>query len=132
MRFYETRTSYLTRWIKYSIIKTQKGKTSNGYAKNMIILYNNRLARGGYCAFTAKIINNMIPSRITLSITRSNSFAICSSVLTFHKHSPFHKGNTAQLTAKALARVQYVCAANVSLTAARPSWRYNLLASFPS
>ncbi len=37
--------------------------------------------------FIEKIIKNMIISKIAVS----NFFAICSNMLTFHKHSPFHK-----------------------------------------
>ena len=52
----------------------------------MDYLYNNRLARGGYCAFMGNSIINMI----TTKNVASNFFAI-STMLTFHKHTPFHK-----------------------------------------
>lgn len=45
---------------------------------------NNRLCRGGYSAFMEKTIKNMITSKIA----KSNFFTI-STMLTFHKHTPF-------------------------------------------
>ncbi|MBQ7794362.1 MAG: hypothetical protein IJ366_07600, partial [Clostridia bacterium] len=43
----------LTKGILLCIMYIEKGKTSNGYAKNIVILMNNRLGRGGYSAFFA-------------------------------------------------------------------------------
>lgn len=77
----------LTKLIYSYIIKIEKRQTSSGYANNVIILYNNRLARGGYCAFMVKIIN----IAIIIKTANSNFFAICNNMLTFHKHTPFHK-----------------------------------------
>lgn len=64
----------------------EKGKTSNGCAKNDLLLLSNRLCRGGYFTFMARIIKKMIISKIV----NNNFFTICI-MLTFHKHSPFHR-----------------------------------------
>ena len=64
----------------------RKGKTSNGYALKRPIHTIADLGRGGYCAFMEKIIIKMINTKIAAS----NFFAI-STMLTFHKHTPFHR-----------------------------------------
>ena len=51
------------------------------------LLYNSRpVAEGGYCAFMENIIIKMINTKIA----ESNFFTI-STMLTFHKHTPFHR-----------------------------------------
>ena len=49
-------------------------------------LYNNRLVRGGYCAFMGNIIIKIINTKSAVS-----SFFAISTMLTFHKHTPFHR-----------------------------------------
>ena len=49
-------------------------------------LCNNRLARGGYCAFMGNIIIKIINTKSAMS-----SFFAISTMLTFHKHTPFHR-----------------------------------------
>lgn len=77
----------LTKYSFSYIIIKEKGRTSNGYAVKLTIFYNSRpWAEGGYCTFMAKIIIKMI----TAKAAASSFFAICT-MLTFHKHTPFHK-----------------------------------------
>ena len=64
----------------------EKGKTSNGYATKQTILTIAACARGGYCAF----MGNSIVKTITTKIATSSFFAI-STMLTFHKHTPFRR-----------------------------------------
>ena len=65
----------------------EKGKTSNGYATRIQLLYNSRpVAEGGYCAFMENIIIKMIITKIA-----AISFFAISTMLTFHKHPSFHR-----------------------------------------
>ena len=50
------------------------------------LIKSNRHGNGGYSAFMEKIIKSMIISKIA----NSNFFTI-SNMLTFHKHTPFHR-----------------------------------------
>lgn len=68
------------------IIGIEKGKTSNGYATSSTIFSIAACARGGYCAFMGNIIIRMITTKSAIS----SFFAICT-ILTFHKHAPFHR-----------------------------------------
>ena len=64
----------------------EKGKTSNGYATKQTILTIAACARGGHCAFMGNIIIKIINTKSAIS-----SFFAISTMLTFHKHTPFHK-----------------------------------------
>ena len=72
---------------RYIINIEKKVRPQNGYTLKLVITITAILVGGGYCAFIEKIIKNMIISKIAVS----NFFAICSNMLTFHKHTPFHK-----------------------------------------
>ncbi len=69
------------------IINIEKGKTSNGYTLKLVITITAILVGGRLLCFYRENYQNMIISKIAVS----NFFAICSNMLTFHKHSSFHK-----------------------------------------
>ena len=71
----------MTIFNSYGKLKTEKGKTSNGYATKQTILAIAACARGGYRTFMGKIIIKMI----TIKTTASSFFTI-NTMLTFHKH----------------------------------------------
>ena len=77
---------WLTKTIFRYIINVEKGKTSNGYATKRTILTIAACARGGYCAFMGNIIIKIINTKSAIS-----NFFFISTMLTFHKHTPFHR-----------------------------------------
>ena len=66
--------------------KNRKRQDLKRLCQEISYLCNNRLAGGGYCAFMGNIIIKIINTKSAIS-----SFFAISTMLTFHKHTPFHR-----------------------------------------
>ena len=65
---------------------SRKRQNIDGYATDLANFTIADLCQGGYCAFMGNSIINMITTK-----TAVNSFFAISTMLTFHKHTPFHR-----------------------------------------
>lgn len=76
----------MTKLISGDIIILEKGKTSTVMPQFNYLIIAVPVQEGGYCAF----MGNSIIKTNTIKSAMSNFFAI-STMLTFHKHTPFHR-----------------------------------------